>query len=237
MSRLTRLNRSMSPAAMLVAILAIVLAAAGAGYAGGQIGTSGIKNGAITNPKLATNAVTSAKIKNGQVTNADLVKERRTVKISAAGAPNFSNGGQGDCAWVSGATEVPGVGAPAYRVDRSGIVHLSGIGISKDAAGGDANCDSSGETEDGIMTILPPSLRPAQNQYLFTGSYILVIAGPHGFAGELPPGAVYASEGAAILDNISYVPSTSPLRASSRSTATKHVGPLGRQLLLQAGLR
>lgn len=83
MSLLKRLNAAMSPAAMLVAILALVVAAGGAGYAAAsQISTSGIKNGAITTKKikngavtakkLRANAVSGAKIADGSVTGADV---------------------------------------------------------------------------------------------------------------------------------------------------------------------
>ncbi|HWI43723.1 MAG TPA: hypothetical protein VNS81_08880 [Nocardioides sp.] len=68
MTVLKRLNAAMSPAAMLVAIFALLVAAGGAGYAAaGQIGTSGIKNNAITAKKIHKNAVTSKKIKAGAV--------------------------------------------------------------------------------------------------------------------------------------------------------------------------
>ena len=43
-SLLRRVGATLSPAALLVAILALVFSAAGVGFAAGQIGTSGIKN-------------------------------------------------------------------------------------------------------------------------------------------------------------------------------------------------
>lgn len=115
----TRTTRSIPPAAIVVAVLALVLASAGAGYSAGKIGTKDLKN----------NAVTSAKVKNGTLTDKDLVKDQKFIKIADAGGVDFSNGGQGDCQWQPGSMVLPGVGDPAYRTDRFGTVHLSGIAV------------------------------------------------------------------------------------------------------------
>lgn len=112
-------------------MLALVIAAAGAGYSAGRIGTKDLKN----------NAVTSPKVKNGSLTRADLIKERKATVVAAAGGVDFTTGGQGDCLWVSGANEIPGVADPSYRTDRFGTVHLTGVAVSSDAPGGDGDGD------------------------------------------------------------------------------------------------
>jgi hypothetical protein len=62
--------------AMLVAILALVVALGGTGYAAvklpaGSVGTKQLKKKAVTGAKIARNAVTSSKIKNGSLSSAD----------------------------------------------------------------------------------------------------------------------------------------------------------------------
>jgi hypothetical protein len=220
----TRYIRSISPAVVLIAVLALVLAGAGVGYSAGKIGTKDIKN----------NAVTGAKVKNGTLTDKDMVKDQKAIKVADPGGVDFSNGGQGDCVWQSGALVLPGVGDPAYRTDRFGTVHLSGIAVSGPGAGGDGMCDSSSETEDGLVMVLPPELRPASTILVQTGLNTLYVMGPT----PIPPlvaGAVYATDGVAFLDGISYLPSTSPL--APKAPARTHLGPAGRALLKQLGLR
>lgn len=226
-----RFVTSLSPAAMIVAVFALVVAAAGAGYSAGQIGTGDIKN----------NAVTSAKVKNGQISNADLVKETRFVKISAPGAPGFSNGGEGDCLWQDGSALIPGLAHASYQVDRFGRVHLAGIAVASDAPGGDGDCDSTAmnESEDGIIMILPKKLRPERTQIsesALGSSPVFVVGNSPLISGStvLPPGAVYASNGGAILDGISYYPVGS--KVAVRGTTPAKPTPAGRALLHRLGV-
>ena len=225
--RLTASFSAASPAAILVAVIALVLAGAGAGYSAAKIGTNDIKN----------NAVTSPKVKNGTLTNADLVKDKRYVRISAPGAPDFSNGGEGDCIWVDAGTQIAGLSAPSYQVDRFGMVHLAGVVVHQDGPGGDATCNSSdpGQTSDGIMMILPSRLRPERTLLLTNGlaNDAVIIVGPGGLVAgstSLPAGAVYTNSGA-ILDGITYAPAGSHLAA--RTATRSHTGPAGRALLRQ----
>ena len=106
--------------------------------------------------------------------------------------------------------------------------------FSGPGAGGDGMCDSSVETEDGLVMVLPPELRPASTILIQTGLTTLYVMGPT----PIPPltaGAVYATDGVAFLDGISYLPSTSPL--APKAPARTHIGPAGRALLKQLGLR
>jgi hypothetical protein len=220
----TRYIRSISPAVVALAVLALVLGGAGVGYSAGKIGTKDIKS----------NAVTGAKVKNGTLTDKDMVKDQQAIKVADPGGVDFSDGGQGDCIWQSGALVLPGVGDPTYRTDRFGTVHLSGIAVGTSGPGGDAMCDSSGEVEDGLVMVLPPELRPASTILIQTGLNTLYVMGPT----PIPPlvaGAVYASDGVAFLDGISYLPSTSPL--APKAPARTQLGPEGRALLHRLGLR
>lgn len=69
-----RLDRASTPAALLISVLALVVAATGAGaaYAAATIGTAQLKNGAVTTAKIKSSAVDSSRIKNGSIAAADL---------------------------------------------------------------------------------------------------------------------------------------------------------------------
>lgn len=120
----TRLRASLSPAAMLVAILALLLSGAGIGYTAATVGTS----------DLEKNAVISSKVKNGSLRSKDMVKEQPFAQ------PALGNGTEGDCIWADAVSQIPGLARVGYRKDRFGTVHLSGIALSTDGAGGDGMC-------------------------------------------------------------------------------------------------
>lgn len=71
---LRKLTTRISPASCLAMVALFVALGGGAYAAAGQIGTSDIKNGAVTKVKIKKEAVTGAKIKNDAVTGAK-VKE------------------------------------------------------------------------------------------------------------------------------------------------------------------
>lgn len=226
-----RFQRSMSPVAIVLSILALVLAGAGSGYAAAKIGTKDIKD----------NAVTSAKVKNGTLSAADLVKEKRYTPLT------FTDGGEGDCEWLSGAEVLPGIADPGYRIDRFGIVRLVGVAVGGDASGGDGVCDStvSGQSSDGVVAILPPAARPATAQIVPIGTpdngggnVIIVGTSPlNTGSAVIPAGAVYWSGAAywgVLLDGISYDSARSRV-APSRVGAQK-LSPQGRALLHRIGL-
>lgn len=230
MSIKQRLSAAMSPAAMLVAILALVLSAAGAGYAAGKIGTSDLKD----------NAVTSPKVKNGTLKAADLVKEK---KFRYVGSAAFSDGGQGDCVWQSGHTLASGLPRVGYRVDRFGTVHMSGIVVGQDGVGGDADCGN--EPEDPTIFTLPSKFRPVKSVFRVqaTGgtSGTLVIAGRGGLITpglSIPAGTVFWTGDPSfglLLDGISFPGSGAKVygrTADSRTTTAD-----GRALLERLGIR
>lgn len=216
-STLKRVHSATGTVALVVALLALVASAAGVGYAAGQIGTNDLANNAVTAPKIKKNAVTEKKIKKNAVTSkrvkdgtlvaADLVAQE-AQKLAALG-----NGGEGDCVWQSGATLIPGLSAPTYRKDRFGTVHLTGIAIPSNGAGGDASCNESdpGQVSDGIAFTFPAGYVPAKTMLLVAASTQMILVGPQGLTSgsiTLPPGAVYAPDGA-ILDNVSFEPAGS----------------------------
>jgi hypothetical protein len=239
---LRRVGSAMSPIALLVAILALVVSAAGVGYAAGQIGSKQIKNKAITAKKIKNNAVTTKKIKknavtadkipDGSLTAADLVTEE------AQRAATLLNGGEGDCIWQSGATLLPGVGTPAFRKDRFGTVHLSGMAVGVDGPGGDALCSPTdpGQAVDAILFMLPSGYVPAKTIIVGDiGSNPLIVVGAQGLNSSgliLPPGAVagVANGAPILLDGVYFQPVGSSGVLPKMAASGRMSGPLFRQL-------
>ncbi|GAB3263981.1 hypothetical protein GCM10027448_39500 [Nocardioides dilutus] len=215
--------------ALCISLLALVAAAAGAGYAAGLIGTAQLKNNAVTAPKIKNNAVTtkkvknnainSKKVKNGTLSAADMVAEEKQIQ------PTLSDGGEGDCVWSQG----PGVGygfsMPTYRKDRFGRVHMTGYVVRSNAPGGDGACDGSGpgQINDAIAFILPAGYIPAKTTLAGISSAVAVIAGPQGITAPgvtAPPGAVMVLAGNELaLDNVSFDPAGAAV-ALPKMTAT-----------------
>jgi hypothetical protein len=231
---LRRVGSAMSPVALLVALLALVASAAGVGYAAGQIGTSDIKNNAITAKKIKKNAVTAKKIKKNSVTSAKIVDGSVSVADLPAQesqrAAVLGNGGEGDCVWSN--SLLPGTAAPTFRKDRFGTVHLAGLSLVSDGAGGDANCDPSdlGQASDAIAFTLPAGYIPAKTILAGGAIGLTVIAGPQGFSEggsglALPPGAVSSLGGGGILlDGVEFEPVGSSV-AIPKMAASGRVSP------------
>ncbi len=203
-----------SPVALLVAILALVVSAAGVGYAAGQIGTKQIKNKAITTKKIKNNAVTAQKIKADAVTADKIPNGSLGV---AELAPNevehvatLLNGGEFDCFWQSGTAIISTLNAVSYRKDRFGTVHLAGVLQGTDGLGGDLSCNSGdvGQASDAIVFMLPAGYVPTKTRIfgsLGTGGVIVVGAQGISQGGlTLPAGAVAASPDTILLDGIEF---------------------------------
>ncbi len=76
-----RIHKSSGPAALVLAVFALVLAmTGGAAVAAGKITTKQIKNGAVT----------SAKVKDGSLTLADFDVSERVKLVGPAGAPGLA---------------------------------------------------------------------------------------------------------------------------------------------------
>lgn len=148
-----------------------------------NVKSSDIAKGAVTTSKIKSKAVSGKKMAN--------LEKRRNVKQA-----QFSNGGQGDCIWQGGGTLLPGLGNPHYYKDHLGIVHLGGVGIATDGAGGDGDCSTVGESEDGIVFRLPSAYRPQFTEIHFSTDLSILIVGKTTLVSgplSLPPGTVYAS--------------------------------------------
>lgn len=83
---MSRWSRSMSPAALVLSVLALVVAtSAGTAYAAVKIGTKQLKNGAVTSAKIKDAGVKSVDIGDGAVTSADVLNgSLGTADLSAA---------------------------------------------------------------------------------------------------------------------------------------------------------
>jgi hypothetical protein len=234
-STLKRVHSATGTVALAVALLALVASAAGVGYAAGQIGTNDLANNAVTAPKIKNNAVTtkkikknaisSKKVKDGSLTNADLVVEEK------ARLATLSNGGEGDCIWQLPNTVIPGynVGAPTFRKDRQGVVHMSGLTVPSDGPGGDADCDPGdpGQISDGIAFTLPAGYIPATTIYSpLIGGFIVGAQGATTPAGSLPPGAVFGTT--MFLDGITFDTAGSGVAISKVKASGRYDGALDR---------
>jgi hypothetical protein len=217
-----RLNPALSVVALFVALLALLAAAAGAGYAGASIGSKDLKKNSVTTAKIKKNAVTTKKIKNGAVT-ADKIPDGSLTASELAPEEKYrpavlNNGGEGDCLYVGADTEVPGLGLPIFRKDRSGTVHLGGIAIRTDGPGGDGACDPSdpGQTSDAVAFTLPAGYAPFKTMYFSVGEATFLITGPQGLSSggvSIPAGAVVPFGGMGnivILDGLTFDAAGSP---------------------------
>jgi trimeric autotransporter adhesin len=70
----------------IIAVIALMVALSGAGYAATKIGTAQLKNNAVATAKIKNGAVTTAKLKNGAVTTAKLANNAVTTAKIANGA-------------------------------------------------------------------------------------------------------------------------------------------------------
>jgi hypothetical protein len=160
-------SRRPSPA-MIVAILALVMAMVGTGYAAfklpkNSVGTKQLKKNSVTAAKIKKNAVTSAKVKNHTLTGADInlaklgtvpsaatantVPPREGLHIvGAAGEPGFEAGAKSITSFL------PGVSLPpvSFFKDHDEVVHLEGAAEVTGAPP--------------FTFTLPPGFRPASGQ-------------------------------------------------------------------------
>jgi hypothetical protein len=239
---LRRVGSMMSPVALLVAILALVISAAGVGYAAGQIGSDQIKNKAITAKKIKNNAVTTKKIKKGAVTGDKILDGSVTTadlpKNEVERAAALTNGGENDCVWSPGPTLIPGLNPVTFRKDRFGTVHLAGIVQGANGPGGDMLCNSGddGQSSDAIVFMLPAGYIPAKSVIFgSTNAGGVVIVGAQGLVQDtlvLPPGAVVTgSTDPALFDGITFEPVGSGVNLPKLAASGRVSGGLLKKLL------
>jgi hypothetical protein len=202
-------SRRPSPA-MIVAILALVMAMVGTGYAAfklpkNSVGTKQLKKNSVTAAKIKKNAVTSAKVKNHTLTGADInlaklgtvpsaatantVPPREGLHIvGAAGEPGFEGGATNFPSATPGLSFTP----VAFFKDHDEVVHLEGVAKL---------------TAPFIFT-LPPGFRPASGQIQvyepFEESTIIVAGSNVVIEGLDISGKVIGSEEFAGLSGISF---------------------------------
>jgi hypothetical protein len=108
--------------ATIIAVIALLVALTGAGYAATQIGTAQLKNNAVTTAKLKNNAVTTAKLKNNAVTTAKLKNGAMTTAKIANGAVTGAK--------IAGATITAANIAPGQVVAGNGTVVTGRQGLA-----------------------------------------------------------------------------------------------------------
>jgi hypothetical protein len=203
--------RRPSPA-MIVAVIALVMATVGTGYAAlklpkNAVGTKQLKKNSVTTAKIKKNAVTGAKVKKQTLTGSDInLKKLGTVPsaetantvppregihvVGAAGEPGFeagaSNYGPG----------LPGTVFPsaAFFKDHDDVVHLEGV---VKAAGAPR-----------FVFTLPAGFRPASGTveiYETLNESAVIIAGSNTFVEGLDlSGKILATKEQVLLSGITF---------------------------------
>ncbi|HEX5526375.1 MAG TPA: hypothetical protein VFX44_04135 [Solirubrobacterales bacterium] len=161
---------------MIVAIVALVLAMVGTGYAAvnlpkKSVGTAQLKGSAVTNAKIKNGTITGKKLnlkKLGTVPNAThassadvagTVPPNAVHVVGAPGEPPFT-GGSSNFGSESGLT-LPGA---SFLKDHDNVVHLEGV----------VRVGPSGAVG-GEIFVLPPGFRPP------SGQIVLLVANEHTF--------------------------------------------------------
>ena len=200
--------RKRPSAALIVALVALVAALAGTAVAlpgKNSVDKNDIKKNAVKSKAIKNGQVKAVDIADGSVGAAELVDSEPFRLVGTPGQPVFDNGGNGDCVWTNANSDSAlGAAAPvAFYKDADGVVHLSGVAVSEDGAGGDGEC--AGEfnddtNRDGVVFILPPEYRPASSEFFFPtgdgGVGAAVLAAELAFGSDVAPaGAVVINTG------------------------------------------
>jgi hypothetical protein len=199
---------------MVVAILALVVAMAGTGYAASQlpknsVGTKQIKANAVTTAKIKKNAITGAKVKKHTLTGQDI----NLNKLGTVPLANVANGlapmeathlvgAPGEPPFLSGSSNLPS-GSPfkfppvGFFKDHDGIVHLEGVGLAGESG-----------SPPRVLFQLPVGFRPASGvtQLFLTAEElpVFVFGSNVSVEGFVLDGFVYAPEGAGFLSGITF---------------------------------
>ncbi len=132
---LSRIRRLPSPA-LVISAIALFLAIGGISWAAATIGTSDIKNGAVTTKKLHNNAVSTKKIKNNAVTGA------KAKESSFGTVPNANHANSAD-----DASQLGGVGPSGYAgATRWALVNATGTSILAQSGGITITGHATGQT-------------------------------------------------------------------------------------------
>ncbi|MGH2653621.1 MAG: hypothetical protein ACRDHV_04630 [Actinomycetota bacterium] len=199
----------------MVALLAVLASTATALPGKNSVDKNDLAKNVVKSKNIKQNAVRAKHVKDGQLTEADLVGEEQLHIVGAPGEPAFNNGGQGDCTWMSAGNEIPTLMPVGFRMDRFGMVHLSGIAFAEENPGaGDEECGATSpepddSAEDLVAFTLPPEYRSEKSTAFVTGDSTILIIGVEplntGIV-TLAPGSVFVTDpffGAA-LDMVSF---------------------------------
>lgn len=175
------LSERISPS-MIVAVIALIVAMSGVGYAATTIGSAQIKNNAVASADIKNGAVASVDLKDGGVAPKDLSAAARTTLAGprgpqgvagaagtpgAPGAPGVVKGqlvveagavGAGS-AGVTGAT-IGSLGAGVYCIDNLPFVPTIAVGVTQIAGGGAGGTFLKAEISNGLsrfITGCPPT--------------------------------------------------------------------------------
>jgi hypothetical protein len=206
-------SRRPSPA-MIVAMVALIVAMAGTGYAATQlpknsVGTKQLENNAVTKAKIKKNAVTGAKVKKKTLTG----KNINLNKLGTVPSANVANslapmeathlvGAPGEPPFLSGSSNIPPqpgfhFESVGFYKDHEGIVHLQGVAVAGTSAAPFVP----------IFT-LPPGYRPANGALLIFANEVgvaLVTGSGTSLEGIGADGQVLGIEKeAVVLDGITF---------------------------------
>lgn len=158
----------------------------------------------------ATGGTATALPESGQRRSQRCEEERDRLhhSIGAPGEPQFSDGGEGDCVWKLAVDNIPGTSPAGFAKHALGRVWLRGV-LSATAGpdgGGVCNPGDPGESEDGLVFVLPPSYRPAF--FDISGLAHAIVIAPDAGAklndNPIAPGGVNSVlAGVAVLDGVS----------------------------------
>jgi hypothetical protein len=129
--------------ATIIAVIALLVALSGVGYAATTIGTAQLKNGAVTTPKIKNAAVNTAKLKNnavnssklasGAVKAADLGSGAVTaakIANNAVTAAKIAGGAVGTSALANGGVDAAKLANGAVTTDKLGANAVTGAKIA-----------------------------------------------------------------------------------------------------------
>jgi hypothetical protein len=210
---------------MIVALIALLVALAGTGYAAvhlpkGSVGAKQLKKNSVTKAKIRRNAVTKAKIHKNAITG--LKVRNRTIlgkdirlgslgKVPSASVADTANAlAPLEPLHLVGAAGEPGFSEGAGNIGLVAPDTLSQpVGFYKDR-GGIVHLEGFGESgKDGFVFTLPVGYRPQSGitQIFETGESLILIFGSNiAIGGEDVSGKVLSNTATAVLSGISFRP-------------------------------
>ena len=206
------LSRRPSPA-MIVAILALVVAMVGTGYAASKlpknsVGTKQLKANAVTTAKIKKEAVTGAKIKKKTITGVDINLAKLGTVPSASVANTANALAPMEATHLVGAPNEPGFEGGSSNVGAAGPFKLNPVGFYKDHSGVVHLEGVAKVGPEGFIFTLPPGFRPASGtlalfEPLEEGD-VLVFGSNLNIEGFSFDGKVLGAESVVSLDGITF---------------------------------